>query len=139
MTSGENTAKTQMHPAAADAVGAVHTRWWNALLAADAGTLDTILADDLTFHSPFGTSHTKADFLGGLRTGQLKYDSITNEVPLIRMHAQTAIVTGRVDSHYQWDSQPETERLYYTAVYGWTAPQWQMLAWQSTNRADTES
>lgn len=108
------------------------------LLAGDAEALETLLADDLTFHSPYGTASTKAAFLGDLRSGRLKYDSINDEEPLTRMHDQTAIVTGRVDIQFQWEGQPVLERLYYTAVYGWISPHWRMLAWQSTQRADTE-
>jgi hypothetical protein len=98
--------------------------------------LDTLLADDMTFHSPYGTAETKAGFLGNLRSGRLKYDSIKDKEPLTRMHGQTAIVTGRVDIQFQWEGRPVLERLYYTAVYGWTSPYWRMLAWQSTIRAD---
>jgi hypothetical protein len=127
-----------MRPVAADAVGAIHTRWWNALLAADVGTLDTLLADDLTFHSPYGTAETKAAFLANLRAGRLKYDSIADDAPLTRLHGQTAIMTGRADIQFQWEGEPVMERLYYTAVYGWTPPHWRMRAWQSTIRDDAE-
>jgi hypothetical protein len=119
-------------------VSVAHTRWWDGLLAEDAGVLDSLLADNMTFHSPYGTASTKAEFLGNLRSGRLKYDSIKDEEPLIRMHGQTAIVTGRVDIQFQWEGRPIPERLYYTAVYGWTSPDWHMLAWQSTIRADAE-
>jgi ketosteroid isomerase-like protein len=132
--SEENKALT----AAVADVGAAHTSWWEGLLAGDAEMLDALLAEDLTFHSPYGTAETKAGFLGNLRSGRLKYDSIKDEEPLIRMHGQTAIVTGRVDIQFQWEDQPVLERLYYTAVYGWTVPHWHMLAWQSTQRADAE-
>ena len=108
-------------------VGRAHARWWNALLAGDAAVLDTLLADDLTFHNPFGSTETKADFIGHIRAGRLKYDYIKDEVPLIRIHGQTGIVTGRVDIEYQWEGRPSPEGLYYTAVYGWTSPHWHML------------
>lgn len=110
----------------------------DALLAADAAALDTLLADDLTFHSPYETTSTKATFRENLRSGRLRYDSITDNEPLIRLHGHAAIVTGRADIQFQWQGNPNLERLYYTAVYGWTAPHWHMLAWQSTQRADAE-
>jgi ketosteroid isomerase-like protein len=117
-------------------VGVAHTRWFDALLAEDAAVLDILLADDMTFHSPYGTSETKAEFLRNLRSDRLMYDSISAEKPLTRLHGQTAIVTGQVDIDFQWDGKPRLERLYYTAVYGWTSPHWQMHAWQATLRAD---
>ena len=138
MTSDEATSHAAMPPTAVDDVGVAHAGWWDALLAADAVALDTLLADDLTFHSPYGNTSTKAAFLGNLRSGRLRYEAITDEEPLTRLHGQTAIVTGRADIQFQWDGNQRLERLYYTAVYGWTSPHWRMLAWQSTQRADAE-
>jgi ketosteroid isomerase-like protein len=119
-------------------VGAVHTRWWNAFLAADAAAIDTLLADDVTFHTPFGTARSKAEEVEALRSGQLSYTSIKDEEPGIRLHGQTGIVTGRADIEYQAEGQVGLARVYYTAVYGWTAPHWHMLAWQATQRSDPE-
>src|SRR5215217_7417010 len=118
-------------------VGAAHTRWWNAFLAADAAAIDTLLADDVTFHTPFGTARTKAEEVEALRSGPLSYTSIKDEEPVIRLHGQTGIVTGRADIEYQ-AGEVGLARVYYTAVYGWAAPHWHMLAWQSTQRSEPE-
>ena len=138
MTSDDITPAAALPPTAAQDVGVAHTRWWDALLAADAEALDTVLADDLTFHSPYGTALTKAAFLEDLRAGRLKYDSIADDAPLTRLQGQTAILTGRADIQFEWEGEPLMERLYYTAVYGWTPPHWRMRAWQSTRRDDAE-
>ena len=122
-----------------DDVATAHTRWWNALLAADAAALDTLLADDFALHTPFGTAQTKAGEVEALRSGAVRYTSIKDEEPVIRLHGQTGIVTGRADIAYQAEGQVGLARVYYTAVYGWTAPHWHMLAWQSTLRADALS
>ena len=117
-------------------VAAAHSRWWNALLASDAAALETLLADDFTLHTPFGTTQTKAGEVEALRSGQVSYTSIKDEAPVIQLHGQTGIVTGPADIEYQAGGQAGQARVYYTAVYGWTAPDWHMLAWQSTLRAD---
>ncbi len=119
-----------------DDVATAHTRWWNALLAGDAEAVATLLADDMTLHTPFGTTQTKAGEVEALRSGQVSYTSIKDEQPVIRLHGQTGIVTGRADIEYQAEGQAGLARVYYTAVYGWTAPHWHMLAWQSTLRAE---
>ena len=82
---------------------------------------------------------TKAKYRESLRSGWPAHDSIIAEQPLIRVHGAIAIVTGRADILLQSEGRPKTEGLYYTAVYGWTAPHWRMLAWQSTVRADARA
>ena len=49
------------------------------------------------------------------------------------------IVTGQADIQVRFESRPRFEKLYYTAVYGWTSPHWRMLAWQSTLRAEAKA
>ena len=139
MTSGETIPPAGVPATAADDVRDAHTRWWNALLDEDVAVLDTLLADDLTFHGPSGGTTTKAAYLDRLRSGRLAYDSVAAAEPLVRVHGVTAIVTGRADILFQSDGQPRMEGLYYTAVYGWTALRWRMLAWQSTIRADARA
>jgi ketosteroid isomerase-like protein len=136
MTSGETIPPAGVPSTAAGDVRDAHACWWNALRNEDVAVLDTLLADDLTFHGPSGGTTTKAGYLDRLRSGRLAYDSIAAAEPLVRAHGVTAIVTGRADIILQSDGEPRTEGLYYTAVYGWTAPRWRMLAWQSTIRAD---
>jgi hypothetical protein len=134
---GRDTALNASTPSGAtEGAGDAHARWWNGLLHGDARALDTLLADDWTFHSPGGAARTKAEFLDRLGSGVLAYDSIAADAPLIRLHGSAAVVTGRADILFRSEGQPKTEGLYYTAVYGWTEPQWRMLAWQSTHRAD---
>jgi ketosteroid isomerase-like protein len=125
-----------MSPTAPDDVREAHARWWNALLDSDVASLEALLADDLTFHSPGGRAGSKASYLEGLRSGRLAYDSITAPEPVIRVHGAAAIVTGRADIQFQSQGQPRTEGLHYTAVYSWTAPHWRMRAWQSTHREE---
>ena len=61
--------------------GLAHNRWFDALLVEDVAVLDALLADDMTFHNPYGGTSSKAEFLEALRSGRLMYDSITPEEP----------------------------------------------------------
>jgi ketosteroid isomerase-like protein len=139
MTRDDHTPNTQKPPSATDDVAAAHARWWDANLNGDVVALDTLLADDLTLHDPFGGIGTKAEDLEKLRSGKLKYQSITYEAPLTRLHGETAIVTGPADIQFAWEGQQALVKVNYTAVYGWTSPHWRMLAWQSTIRGDAQS
>jgi hypothetical protein len=96
----------------ADVVGVAHTRWCDARLQADVVVLESLLANDLTFHSPIGTTSTKAEFVERVRSGFLKYNSVAAEEPLIRLHGDTAIVTGRANIQFRAQGQPRSEGLY---------------------------
>ena len=100
MTTRENNATTPMSAITVDDVATAHTRWWDALLAGDAEAINTFLADDMTLHTPFGTTQTKAGEVEAIRSGQVSYTSIQDEEPVMRLHGQTGIVTGRADLAY---------------------------------------
>ena len=69
-------------------------------------SLELLLADDLTFHSPGGRAGTKASYLEGLRSGRLAYDSITAPAPVIRVHGAAAIVTAAICCTGRWLRPP---------------------------------
>jgi len=138
MTTDETKATPQMSAITIDDVATAHTRWWNALLAGDADAVETLLADDMTLHTPFGTTQTKAGEVEAIRSGQVSYTSIKDEEPVMRLHGQTGIVTGRADIEFQAGGQAGQARVYYTAVYGRASADWHMLAWQSTLRAEEQ-
>jgi uncharacterized protein DUF4440 len=92
------TLNSQAAQRAADDVRIAHTRWWDALVHADVVALDTLLADDLTFHSPIGTTSTKAEFVERVRSGFLKYESVTADEPPreLRLAPSTRLCVGLV-------------------------------------------
>jgi hypothetical protein len=127
-------------PAGATATAQVqmaHSHWFDGILHENVGALDTLLANDMTFHDPGGGQGAKAGYFAVLRSGQLKYDSVAAEPATVRMRGSVALVTGRVDIRYRWEESSRLEKLTYTAVYEWSGQGWRMLAWQSTFRPDS--
>ena len=118
-------------------VQTAHRHWFDGILQENVAALDTLLADDMTFHDPGGGQGKKAGYLGVLRSGQLKYDSVAAEPATVRLRGSVALVTGRVDIRYRWEESSRLEKLTYTAVYEWSGQGWRMLAWQSTFRPDS--
>jgi ketosteroid isomerase-like protein len=122
---------------AAAQVQAAHAQWFDGILHENVAALDTLLADDMTFHGPGGGQGVKAAYLASLRSGQLKYDSVAAEPSTVRLRGSAALVTGRVDIRYRWVESSRLEKLTYTAVYEWSGRGWRLVAWQSTFRPDS--
>jgi ketosteroid isomerase-like protein len=138
MNSSGNTPNAQLPSTEMGDGSIAHKLWLDALLNADALALETFLTDDWTLHNPYGGVSTKAEEIDNLRSGRVKYLSITDETPLVRLHGVTSIVTGKADIQFQLqEGEPMLVKVYYTAVYGWATSHWRMLAWQSTTRSDT--
>ena len=129
----------QKQPGVIAGATAANLRWFNALLDGAADDLNDLLTDDWTFYHPFGGSETKANFIEGIASGKAKYSSLQLEETLVRLHGETAIVTGRLNIQFQWENeQPIQEHSYYTAVYGLYSTGWRMLAWHATTRTEDQ-
>lgn len=127
-------------PAGTTAIAEVrtaHALWFDGILRENVAALDTLLADDMTFHDPGGGQGAKSGYLAVLRSGQLKYDSVAAEPATVRLRGSVALVTGRVDVRYRWEEDSRLEKLTYTAVYERAGRGWRLLAWQSTFRPES--
>jgi hypothetical protein len=65
MASTEIGSHAELPPKSADDVSATHSRWWHALLHADAVALDTLLADNLTFTARSAQSRPRPNSSSG--------------------------------------------------------------------------
>src|SRR5438477_10737412 len=70
-----------------------------AMLKADVGALDKLLAPDLIYTHGDGRVIDKAAFLSDFKTGAFKYVTIEPNDLKIRIYGDTAIVTGGAGMH----------------------------------------
>jgi len=103
-----------------------------AMCAADAATLDKLLADSLVYTHSYGGADSKASYLEGIRAKKWVYRKIERPVENIQLHGDCAVVTGRVKIELLSDGKPKTLNSAYTDVWIKGAKGWQMVAWQST-------
>jgi ketosteroid isomerase-like protein len=62
----------------------------------DLAALDRIYADDYTFVGDTGTIMSKSERLGALRSGDLKYQSLSTEILKINMYGDSAAALARI-------------------------------------------
>ena len=103
-----------------------------ALVANDFAALEQILADDLIYTHSTGVTESKAEYLGQLRSGQLKYHAMDHESVTVRLYGAAAVLTGRTKVRSVSKGQELRNDLKFTIVYAKQKGRWRMVAWQST-------
>ena len=98
----------------------------------DAAALDRLYSDDWTFVNPSGAVMTKAQRLAALKSGELKYESISIDEANVRMYGNTAVATGRATVKGQNKGQDISGQYRATTVLVKKNGGWQIVAQQST-------
>ena len=121
--------------AARDEVLATERARTAALDSDDLGTLDKLLADDLTYVHASGKVDTKHTLLDAIHSGQVHYISWTAKRLSARVIGDTAVLDGEylvrvTDRRVKPD--PFDVNIFILAVYARRDGRWQQIAWQST-------
>jgi ketosteroid isomerase-like protein len=91
--------------------------WERALSMNDAAGLDEVMADDWRMISAEGQVITKAQALSALRSGVLRYDSVTFEEVEVRAYPGAAIVMGRSRERGNLRGASFDENYIFTDVF----------------------
>jgi len=105
---------------------------FDAALRGDVATLDKLLADDLDYCTFRGDCETKAQYIGEVKSGRLKYVSIQPTVDRAKLYADTATVTGRATVTAVRDGIEHTIHISWAGVLVWRDARWQLTTWTST-------
>ncbi|HSB70887.1 MAG TPA: nuclear transport factor 2 family protein [Candidatus Methylomirabilis sp.] len=108
------------------------TRRFEAMVQGDVAALEDILSDDLRYTHANAVFETKAEFIGKIRAGQLKYESFAPEDLVVRVYGTAGVVTGVARVRVQVKGEQLSFQLRFTDVYVKQADRWQMVAWQAT-------
>ncbi len=103
-----------------------------ALGRADTAALDRIYADDYTLVNESGVLTTKAPRLAAIKSGELKYESVSFDEVNVRMYGNTAVATYRVTSKGQSKGQVIGGQFRATSTYVKIKGRWQLVAAQVT-------
>jgi ketosteroid isomerase-like protein len=120
---------------ASDTKSMIHeleNRRYQAMCAADANTLDELLADSLVYTHSTAAADSKASYLQGVRDKKWNYRKIDRPIEDIQVHGDCAVVTGQVRIDIVVQGTPKIMNSRYTNVWVKGKKGWQMVAWQST-------
>jgi len=114
---------------------AVEQQWNDARARGDVATLDRILVDDWTVTHANGTTDTKAQYLGDLKSGARKFSgAVTEHDVSVRFYGDTAIVAGSSQSTVTLNGRPQGGALHFTRVFVKRGGAWKMVVTQATTR-----
>jgi ketosteroid isomerase-like protein len=128
-------AKAQMKGDGESEIRELERQRFRAMERVDVATLNRILSDDLIYTHANGLRHTKAELIGVLGSGDMKYESITTDDVRVRIFTETAVVTGRALIKIKAHGEEQSFKLCYLDVYVKQEGRWQMVAWQSSRVA----
>jgi ketosteroid isomerase-like protein len=115
-------------------------RRFDAQIAKDLPTLETIFADDLIYTHSNGHQDGKASYIASIASGQSRYDQVDIEALTVRPYNDdhTAVVNGliQIDLGPGADGQPSFTRIKYVVVYiKNVAKGWQLVLWHAQKQA----
>lgn len=108
-------------------------RFFAALLAGDADSLEQLLADDFVIIDVMGgAEHPRDVFIGAVRQAHVKFEAIAPSEVRVRLYPGTALVTGRTEMRGRFGDAPFTTRSRYTHVYILQQGAWRLAGAQGT-------
>jgi len=108
-------------------------QFFASLIRADVRALDGILSEDfLLIDVMTGSEISKSALLTVLESGQLKFDTIDQFEPRLRMYGEAAVANGRTQMSGRFERMPFTASSRYTHVYVKAQAQWQLVSAQGT-------
>jgi hypothetical protein len=103
-----------------------------AMVKADAGALDRLLAPELIYTHSNAQIQDKAGFIGDIKSGAIKYLSVDPSDTNVRVFGSAAIVTGAAALHVIQNGTDLDIKIRYTDTQINRNGSWQMVAWEAT-------
>ena len=103
-----------------------------AMVKGDAAYLETALDAALTYHHSSGSAQTRAEFLGAIRAGSLKYKSIEAIERKVRRFGSLVVITGIIRVQAFNNGEVVDMKARFTDVYENRDGKLLQVAWQNT-------
>jgi hypothetical protein len=103
-----------------------------AMVKADVGALDKLLAAELSYTHSNAQVQDKAGFIGDIKSGAIKYLSLDASDTNIRVFGSAAVVTGAAAIHVIQNGTDLSIKIRYTDTQINRNGSWLMVAWEAT-------
>ncbi|HEU4509277.1 MAG TPA: nuclear transport factor 2 family protein [Pyrinomonadaceae bacterium] len=94
----------------------IEIEWGDAFERRDMDALDRFMADEYILTDPLGNVRTKAESLEALRSNQVLFESTRSDNVNVKIHGDTAVVTGRSTFRGRYKGWSMSGKYQYTDV-----------------------
>lgn len=115
-----------------DEVAQAEKAWATAVVKGDFATLDKLLADGLIYTHSSGLVEDKAAYVGSMKSGKLKYETLNEEGVKVIPYGDAAIVHAQVKMSGINNGQPFNVSAVLTHVWVKQGGAWKLASHQAT-------
>ena len=102
-----------------------------AMIARDFAALDKLVHDELLYTHSSGVTDTKPSWLESMKSGKVKYKSVSCSERQVKVFGEVALIRGRAAIEVDIGGQPKSLRLLFLNAWTRTPQGWKFAAWQS--------
>jgi ketosteroid isomerase-like protein len=110
------------------AIRALEAKWDAANLRGDAAALDSLFADSFIMTDSAGVVRNKAEVVGELKAGRIRYTAAASDELRIILHGDAAVVSGRWTGTFTHNGKTTSLRERFTNFYARLKGRWRCVA-----------
>lgn len=119
-----------------EAIRGLERERFRAMVEGDGQSLDTLLADNVSYVHTNGKRETKRQFIDGIIAGRRRYRQIeVQSQEVLPAGRETYVVTGRALIEMEANNGALLFPIAYTAIHTHEDGHWRLIAWQATRCA----
>ena len=102
-----------------------------AMIARDFAALERMVHDELLYTHSSGVTDTKASWIESMKSGKVKYKSVSCSGRQVKFFGDVALTRGRAEIEVDIGGQAKSLRLLFLNAWTRTPQGWKFAAWQS--------
>ncbi|WP_144144200.1 nuclear transport factor 2 family protein [Paraburkholderia sp. BCC1884] len=119
-----------------EAIRGLERERFRAMVDGDGPSLDTLLAENVSYVHTNGKRETKRQFIDGIIAGRRRYRQIeVQSQDVLPVGRETCVVTGRALIEMEANNGALLFPIAYTAIHTQEDGHWRLIAWQATRCA----